>query len=49
MVKNLQTGDATELITSEGYLDNADCEWSIHVVEGHLVKLTVIAFDLEDG
>ena len=49
MVINLQEGDSTELITSEGYLDNADCEWSINVVEGHLVKLTIIEFDLEDG
>ena len=49
MVINLQSGDATELITSEGYPDNADCEWSINVVEGHLVKLTIIEFDLEDG
>ena len=49
MVINLQSGDATELITSEGYPDNADCEWSINVVDGHLVKLTVLQFDLEDG
>lgn len=49
MVINLQSGDSTELITSEGYPDNADCEWSINVVEGYLVKLTVKAFDLEDG
>ena len=49
VVINLQEGDSTELMTSEGYLDNADCEWSINVVEGHLVKLTIIEFDLEDG
>ena len=49
MVINLQPGEATELITSEGYPNNADCEWSINVAEGYIVFLKIISFDLEDG
>ena len=56
MVINLQPGEQRDPIMSEGtdptdptgYLTNADCEWSINVVDGYIVRLKIIRFDLED-
>ena len=57
MITNLQPGEHGDPITSEGtdpadptgYLTNADCEWSINVVDGYIVRLTILRFDLEEG
>ena len=57
MIINLQPGEQRDPITSEGtdptdptgYLTNADCEWSINVVDGYIVRLTILRFDLEEG
>ena len=56
MVINLQPGEQRDPITSEGtdpedptgYLTNADCEWSINVMDGYIVRLNIIRLDLED-
>ena len=56
MVINLQPGEQRDPITSDGtepedptgYLDNADCEWSINVQDGYIVRLKIVEFDLED-
>ena len=57
MIVNLQPGEQGDPITSEGtdstdptgYLTNADCEWSINAVDGYIVRLKIIRFDLEEG
>ena len=57
MITNLRPGEQGDPITSEGtdpadptgYLANADCEWSINVVDGYIVRLKIIRFDLEEG
>ena len=56
MVINMQPGEQRDPITSEGtdpadptgYLMNADCEWSINVVDGYIGRLKIVRFDLED-
>ena len=56
MIINLQPYEQRASITSEGtdpadptgYLTNADCEWSINVVDGYIVHLKIIRFDLEE-
>ena len=57
MIINLQPGEQGDPITSKGtdpadptgYQTNADCEWSINVVDGYIVRLTILRFDLEEG
>ena len=48
-ISNSTTGEILSPNHPDQYPNTAECEWHINVDDGFVVKLTFLAFDVEEG